>query len=186
LGFQSENDGIFLNGTGSAWARVRSIVRARKRFSWRPKRRRGTISPMTGKLRLRMPSCWQLAAFLIFAAVSQASADSYISQYQGSRLYSWDGRYLSTYQGGRLYEWDGEYLSAYQGSRLYQRDGRYISQYQGNRLLELDGEYISQYQGSRLFQWDGKYLSAYQGGRVFEVQGSVPVVVLALLAAGYL
>jgi len=52
--------------------------------------------------------------------------------------------------------------------------------------LQIDGEYISQYQGNRLFQWDGKNLSAYQGNRIFEIQGSVPLVIMALLAAGYL
>jgi len=112
--------------------------------------------------------------------------DSYISQYQGRRLYSWDGQYLSKYQGSRLFEWDGEYLSAYQGRRLFERDGEYLSEYQGRRILELDGRYISQYQGRRLFEWDGEYLSRYQGARIFEVQGSIPLPILALLATGML
>jgi transcriptional regulator of met regulon len=126
------------------------------------------------------------AFFASVLAATTALADSYISEYQGSRLYSWDGQYLSKYQGNRLYQWDGEYLSAYQGNRLFERDGKYISQYQGNRILEIDGEYIAKYQGNRLFTWDGEYLSRYQGNRIFEVDGSVPVVILALLAAGYL
>jgi hypothetical protein len=50
----------------------------------------------------------------------------------------------------------------------------------------LADSYISEYQGSRLYAWDGRYLSKYQGSRIFEVDGSVPVVILALLAAGYL
>lgn len=91
---------------------------------------------------------------LVLLGISSGHAQSYISQYQGGRLYSWDGRYLSKYQGNRLYEWDGQYLSAFQGSRL--------------------------------FTWDGRYLSRYQGSRIFQVEGSVPVVILALLAAGYL
>jgi len=37
-----------------------------------------------------------------------------------------------------------------------------------------------------LFEWDGQYLQTYQGGRVFAVDGSVPQVILALLAAGFL
>jgi hypothetical protein len=68
------------------------------------------------------------------------ASDSYINQYQGSRLYSWDGKYLSQYQGKRLYEWDGHYLSTYQGGRRFEWDGQYLSKYQGPRLLELSGK----------------------------------------------
>ncbi len=67
------------------------------------------------------------------------ASDSYITQYQGSRLYSWDGKYLSQYQGKRLYEWDGHYLSTYQGSRRFEWDGQYIQTYQGGRVFSIDG-----------------------------------------------
>jgi hypothetical protein len=79
--------------------------------------------------------CFVLLPLCLSASLA---SDSYISQYQGSRLYSWDGQYLSKYQGSRLFSWDGKYLSAYQGSRLYSWDGEYISEYQGSRILQKE------------------------------------------------
>jgi hypothetical protein len=58
--------------------------------------------------------------FGLFLAGPLRAEDSCISQYQGKRLYSWDGQYLSKYQGARLFEWDGEFLSAYQGNRIFE------------------------------------------------------------------
>lgn len=85
---------------------------------------------------------------------TSAVAGTYVSAYQGKRLYEWDGKYLSQYQGKRLFEWDGRYLSQYQGRRLFEWDGRYISEYQGRRLFELDGRYVREYQGNRLFEFE--------------------------------
>jgi len=130
---------------------------------------------------------WSLMTLLSLLTLPPAAmADSYIQQYQGQRLYAWDGKYLSQYQGRRLYEWDGRYLSQYQGSRRFDWDGRYISEYQGSRILEISGKKISQYQGRTLFEWDGQYVQAYQGSRIFSIDGSVPQPVLALIAAGFL
>jgi len=143
------------------------------------------LSFCTNNMKSTLVVCFAILSGLVLGTPLRAE-DSYISQYQGGRLYSWDGQYLSRYQGSRLFEWDGEYLSAYQGSRLYERDGEYISEYQGSRILEINGRYISQYQGNRLFEWDGEYLSRYQEGRIFEIQGSIPLPVIALLAAGML
>jgi len=141
-----------------------------------------------------LPSLKNLAGLFAFSSLfstllptpTAMASDSYIQQYQGQRLYSWDGKYLSQYQGSRRYEWDGKYLSAYQGSRRFEWDGHYVSQYQGSRILEISGTRISRYQGSVLFEWDGQYLQKYQGGRIFSVDGSVPQVILALLAGGFL
>jgi len=127
---------------------------------------------------------WIAAGASIIPTVT--SAGTYVSAYQGRRLYEWDGKYLSQYQGKRLFEWDGRYLSQYQGRRLFEWDGRYISEYQGRRLFELDGRYVREYQGSRLFEFEGKYVVRYQGARVFEQDGSIPAVILSLLATGRL
>ena len=130
---------------------------------------------------------WLLfAALTLLTIQTTAMADSHIQQYQGQRLYSWDGKYLSQYQGRRLYEWDGRYVSQYQGSRRFEWDGHYISEYQGSRILEIAGKKISQYQGRALFEWDGQHVQAYQGSRLFTIDGSVPQPILALIAAGFL
>lgn len=127
-----------------------------------------------------------LACLTLLTLSRPVMAESHIQQYQGQRLYSWDGKHLSQYQGRRLYEWDGRYVSQYQGSRRFEWDGHYISEYQGSRILEIAGKKISQYQGRTLFEWDGQHLQAYQGSRIFTVDGSVPQPILALLAAGFL
>jgi hypothetical protein len=129
---------------------------------------------------------FSFSIYLLPFTPSSMASDSYIQQYQGQRLYSWDGKYLSQYQGSRIYEWDGKYLSSYQGSRRFEWDGHFVSQYQGSRILEISGTRISRYQGSVLFEWDGQHLQKYQGGRIFSVDGSVPQVILALLAGGFL
>ncbi len=145
-----------------------------------------TFSVLGSRVRALLRCIAIVTAALPILHNSTYAADSYIQQYQGQRLYAWDGRYLSQYQGRRLYEWDGHYLTAYQGSRRFEWDGHYVSSYQGSRILEITGQRISKYQGAALFEWDGQYLQKYQGARIFSVDGAVPEVILALLAAGYL
>lgn len=139
-------------------------------------------SPVLTMVTRRAFSVWLTVLTCLFGL--QALAGTYLSVYQGSRMYEWDGKYLSHYQGKRLFEWDGKYLAQYQGRRLFEWDGRYVSQYQGRRVLELDGRHVSEYQGKRLFAFDGKYVARYQGSRVFEQEGVIPQVILALIATG--
>jgi hypothetical protein len=80
---------------------------------------RAQISKMKSNQRLLI----LIAAALACLCSSLFAEDSYISKYQGNRLYSWDGQYLSKYQGSRLFEWDGEYLSRYQGGRIFEIQG---------------------------------------------------------------
>jgi hypothetical protein len=45
---------------------------------------------------------------------------------------------------------------------------------------------LREYQGNRLFEFEGKYVTRYQGARLFEQDGSIPAVILSLLATGRL